>query len=104
MKKEKRGRDRRITDRITDRRTAVNTGKRGIVRNARGEAVAILMAAMMIGGFLLWMAMGHFHGMHGEARPAKAIAKTLTYHEGAAADADPGRSPDEAVEKGEGLR
>lgn len=106
MKKEKRERDGRIPDWITDRRTARDTGKREILRNARGEAVAILMAAMMIGGFLLWMTMGHFHGMHGEARTAKAVAKTQAYHqeEGAAEESDPGRVPEEAVAKREGLR
>lgn len=54
-----------------------------------------------IGGILLWMAMGHFHGMHGEARPAKAVAKTQAYHqeEGAAAEADPGGFPEEEMAK-----
>lgn len=48
--------------------------------SARGEAVVVLMAAMMIGGFLVWLIAGHHSGMHGrnhegaDSRPAAVVS------------------------------
>ncbi len=90
-----------------------DAGRKGTFRNICGEAVVILMAAMMIGGFLLWMAAGHFHGMHGgshramDSRPAAAVApvQAVSQEGGATEEERPPRwSMEETMEKGREVR
>src|SRR4030067_2685890 len=71
-KSEMRKKTRQSGRRIPGRGTMMRTGGEATLRNVRGEAVVILMAAMMAGGFLLWMAAGHFHGKHGGRHDAAA--------------------------------
>lgn len=85
--------------------------KRGFLRDVRGEAVVILMAAMMIGGFLFWLMAGHHRGMHGESREgADSRPAAVVALEQKDLQADPVRvgSPamplEEALEKDRGVR
>ena len=85
-------------------------GKKGFIRDVRGEAVAILMAAMMIGGFLFWLTAGHLRGMHGGnreglgSRPAAAVApKQRDPYGGAVRKESTGRPSEEALEKDRGV-
>ena len=97
--------------RIPGRGTMMRTGGEATLRNVRGEAVVILMAAMMIGGILLWMAAGHFHGKHGgrhdaaASRPAVAVDQDREYRrEGTVREGTTGWSSAESVEMDRGVR
>ncbi|HBO69920.1 MAG TPA: hypothetical protein DD658_07230 [Deltaproteobacteria bacterium] len=85
-------------------------GKKGFIRDVRGEAVAILMAAMMIGGFLFWLTAGHLRGMHGgnreglESRPAVAVAPVQKDSQtGAGREGSPPMPSEESFEKDRGV-
>jgi len=89
----------------------VDTGRKGILLNVRGEAVVILMAAMMVGGFLFWLMAGHHRGMHGgsregaNSRPAAAVAsERKSPQEVSVRGGSPAGPPEEVLEKDRGVR